>query len=392
MHYKVASIFCNHKCISDTFYGKINLHRMIEGNHKHSRVYNSIYEAVLYSKNRFISYLEILRNWYLVRKTRILLLLVCSLVIILIFITLQLLYLSGISCTHKSRFCFPQYILEMKHHTIKGKSLLSDILEGLTVLSYIAKDLSIYLNLDSTFVNIDYNDVIDTFSDHNLFKVGFRGYCRINQNLNLKSCFNNNGIDLFGNLIKDIGYQLGDTLGCDNPEEIAESLEIALAQMIANGIEIDPSMDEKDEKQLLILKCIKRIKLIKKFGSLLPFLFEFSFLISIISLFLVIAALIIFCFLENKKLIEEKITFIFHLVFHTTLLNLLTIITIILSEVYFHRKIRNFSVEIGFGTINFGIGFVFLLLTLITISISVVIIIFIIIKKPYKIYSQNRLV
>ncbi|KAK6456633.1 uncharacterized protein RJT20DRAFT_78579, partial [Scheffersomyces xylosifermentans] len=159
----------------------------------------------------------------------------------------------------------PIYTLTIDDKSFAAKQILSSLQEGLKMISYVAKDLSVTLNNnDLRDSKIDYMDVIDTFSNHNEYKFSFGGYCRMNSVTGVESCSDCNGIDIFSCLIKDIGLQLGSISKVEDPKVIGTSFVITYSSSLSSletlyrrGKLNEPGFEELDIDRLSLVHGLK---------------------------------------------------------------------------------------------------------------------------------------
>ena len=123
----------------------------------------------------------------------------------------------------------PQFSLQFRDDSPEARRLLSSISEGLKMISYLVKDLSVNNNILN---DINYIDTIDTFSDNYIYQFNAIQYCKYNTVNTTTECVSTNGLDIFTSLVTDIGLQLGNVSKAEDPRKIATSLVTTYSNLI----------------------------------------------------------------------------------------------------------------------------------------------------------------
>lgn len=127
----------------------------------------------------------------------------------------------------------PQFTLQFKNDSPESRKLMSSISEGIKMISYLAKDLSVTINnSNSIFSDVNYVDTINTFSEDNVYQFDASQYCKYNTVNATKECFPTHGMDIFTSLVTDIGLQLGNVSKAEDPRKLAKSLVTTYSNLI----------------------------------------------------------------------------------------------------------------------------------------------------------------
>lgn len=123
------------------------------------------------------------------------------------------------------------FSLRFKIDTPEAKSIMSSVTEGLKMVSYIAKDLSVTVNGKKNVLDeFAYLDTINTFTQNYIHEFYVFKYCRYDTTSEESNCTTTYGLDVFSGIIYDIGIQLGYVLKANNTSELGKSL----VQMYSN--------------------------------------------------------------------------------------------------------------------------------------------------------------
>lgn len=171
----------------------------------------------------------------------------------------------------------PQFSLQFRDDSPEARRLLSSISEGLKMISYLAKDLSVTLNDNNNILNdINYIDTIDTFSDNYIYQFNAIQYCKYNTVNTTTECISTNGLDIFTSLVTDIGLQLGNVSKAEDPSKLATSLVTTYSNLVDS---LDEMRDSNTSHSFALapidLKTIKiahSLKKSQKYGKMMSYL------------------------------------------------------------------------------------------------------------------------
>lgn len=285
------------------------------------------------------------------------------------------------SCSSKSPFkCFPQYTLKTNEKSEIAKTFLSGVREALKTISYLAKDLSVNMNAYTNFFSTDFNylNIIDTFSEHIVYKFNIVGFCKKNEFKNNEICFENIGLDIFSGLVKDIGMQLGIVAKAKNPLEIGESFLTfyydaldKLTEIHEKAVNKEPGFENLNVEALSI---ISKFKLLKIFGK---FMIIASFVSLSICLFVFLWTLIftVTSIFNRSKFLNNHLKKIFFAVFFFMLLHLIVIVIITSAEFFFYNQLSLIISKFDILLFGKGAGFKILITNLIITTMIEIILI-----------------
>ncbi|CUM65094.1 uncharacterized protein PRCAT00002719001 [Priceomyces carsonii] len=296
-----------------------------------------------------------IKRYRTVRLERIVVVLLVSSIVILVFSLAETL-----TCNNSFLGCYPQLLLEIKAKSLESKMLLSSIGEGLKLMSYFAKDFSITLNGSNSLVReIDDFDVIDTFSDSNIYKFNVGGYCRLNKKTKTQKCSYSNGIDIFSSLIRDIGSQLGVVSKSSSSKEISKSFAVAFSQALdsLNELYLQEKQKSSDGNALNIdsLALVHKIKLVEKFGVVMKISSIVSLMLS--ALIMIFHFVILISYYQHKHSIEDQLRTYFRSVLIFQLINFTACSIIMSGELVFYNMLTELFDEIDIAEIKISTGF-----------------------------------
>lgn len=170
-----------------------------------------------------------------------------------------------------------QFSLQFRDDSPEARRLLSSISEGLKMISYLAKDLSVTLNDNNNILNdINYIDTIDTFSENYIYKFNAIQYCKYNIANTTTECVSTNGLDIFTSLVTDIGLQLGNVSKAEDPSKLANSLVTTYSNLVDSLDEMNNSKKNRTfalaEIDLTTIKIAHSLKKSQKYGKMMSFL------------------------------------------------------------------------------------------------------------------------
>ena len=168
------------------------------------------------------------------------------------------------------------FSLRFKIDTPEAKRIMSSVTEGLKMISYIAKDLSVTVNGQKNILDdFAYLDTIDTFTQNYIHEFYVLKYCRYNTISEESNCTAAYGLDVFRGIIYDIGIQLGHVLESNNTSELGKSL----VQMYSNTNSALDAIYRENKKHslgisdsnLAALRIAHSLKLSETYGKFAAF-------------------------------------------------------------------------------------------------------------------------
>lgn len=225
-------------------------------------------------------------------------------------------FLSRYSCSG-DKFCFPQYSV---HISLTSNIMVISIREGLKMLSYMAKDLSIEQDKELQYV------IVDTLSTSNKFRFNFGGYCRQNIETNDQRCVRfKYGMDFFKVLINDMGEQLSLITKTKDPAKFVNSIMLMYGNFAKTMAQKSVA---KVENGTFILRVLNDAVII-----------------------ITVILLVCFAMLHRRRVI------------YVVLLQLLVLISLLGFEIYYiHRISFNLS---SMAEIGYGGGFYFVIMNVV---------------------------
>ncbi|CUM45542.1 uncharacterized protein AC631_04696 [Debaryomyces fabryi] len=179
--------------------------------------------------------------------------------------------------TYSYTMFVPQFSLQFRDDSPEARRLLSSISEGLKMISYLAKDLSVTLNDNNNILNdINYIDTIDTFSNNYIYKFNAIQYCRYSTANATTECVSTNGLDIFTSLVTDIGLQLGNVSKAEDPSKLANSLVTTYSNLVDSLDEMNNSKKNRTfalaEIDLTTIKIAHSLKKSQNYGKTMSLL------------------------------------------------------------------------------------------------------------------------
>lgn len=127
-----------------------------------------------------------------------------------ITLTQFFLYIPNFSCTGSASlpFCAEQFSFSIIESSSITKNFIGSIKEFLRLVSFLAIDMGWSNTLSDPDIYKEDN-LVDTFDSENVYQVNYFGYCKKKNNKRLYCApSGNNGMDVLGILVRDIGIQL----------------------------------------------------------------------------------------------------------------------------------------------------------------------------------------
>lgn len=257
------------------------------------------------------------------------------------------------------KFCLQEYKIEIINNNNQERIstiFLQIIKDFLKFFNYVSIDTSI-----NEIILSDSNTMeIDTFAKGNKYKVNEFGYCKISEQARYCYCNENNGMDLFSILIRDIGIQIG----LNSRKYINESKIIGDTTVFSYQVGLDmmskymrrqkkiknDNESREYSKMVIILKLLIKINKMNYYSNIIDIILIIINLILITMLF--ISSIILIDKRYGKSLKILKV-FIIGLIINRSLNMILKT-----ANIYILREINNnnermnmikYSITIGSG-------------------------------------------
>lgn len=246
----------------------------------------------------------------------------------------------------------PQFSMNIQAGNNESALMLSNLRDGLQMISFLASDFSLSLS------NYSLISGIDTFDESNVFKFDYQGYSRYDiEDGQHYRMHNSSGLDIFSDLVMDIGIQLSNVSNSQNPDNLINSLLVTYSHTIMNLDEM--FWDGKatgvytgyfDEKKLRLGRQAYRLE---KYGKLMK---KYPWVITGLSLLSFILVAFNVLLMNSKALLASNCA---------QFVQLTVTFCSWASQLRYHYKLTHTFSSSNIASLNFDSGFYYLQVSLI---------------------------
>ncbi|RLV91101.1 hypothetical protein JA1_004113 [Spathaspora sp. JA1] len=263
--------------------------------------------------------------------------------------------------------------------SIYAKNIISILQEGLKFITYLSNDLNVYVNQTISDSNLQQ---IDSCYDNNQYKFNIWGFCRYDQ-FGTRVCYHTQtGINMIGDLIQDIGMQLGNLTNQPNPIDVSLQFVDVYYKSTQQLCESPPS------KLINYQQHICQLQLYNTCGEFVSYLGMFHFYCLLILMILVIIEMP-YTLIKQIYKCEIKLSFVYYCKIGCLACCFISFYMIFLITLAMHIPINTLLKLYPIGSLQFE-GWGFIIWNMVFI-VNIAIIIYVGRKKKNPLIIEQRL-